>query len=52
LFPLLTGILVDRVSYKPVFAMISFMPLLGVLALFLCARRYAQPAPGELVAAR
>lgn len=52
LFPLLTGILVDRISYKPVFVMIAFMPLLGVIALFLCARRYAKPAPGELVAAR
>lgn len=52
LFPLLTGILVDRMSYTPVFAMIAFMPLLGVFALFLLARRYAQPEPGELIASR
>lgn len=52
LFPLLTGILVDRGSYTPVFVMIAFMPLLGVFALFLCARRYEKPAPGELASAR
>jgi ACS family hexuronate transporter-like MFS transporter len=52
LFPLLTGILVDRMSYTPVFAIIAFMPLLGVFALFLCARRYEKPGPGDLVASR
>jgi ACS family hexuronate transporter-like MFS transporter len=44
LLPLLTGILVDRVSYKPVFLIIAFMPLLGTVALFLLGRRYRQPA--------
>lgn len=34
LFPLLSGYLVDRVSYLPVFAIAAFMPLAGVLALY------------------
>jgi len=43
LFPLLTGILVDRFSYAPVFFLVAFMPLAGTAALFLLARRgYAQ----------
>jgi nitrate/nitrite transporter NarK len=33
LFPLLTGALVDKVSYVPVFALASVMPLAGVIAL-------------------
>ncbi len=33
LFPLLTGIIVDKLSYTPVFVMAGFMPALGVLAL-------------------
>lgn len=44
LLPLLTGILVDRLSYKPVFIIIAFMPLLGTAALFLLGSRYRQPA--------
>jgi ACS family hexuronate transporter-like MFS transporter len=40
LFPLLTGYLVDRVSYTPVFLMIGFMPLIGTALLFLVGRRY------------
>ena len=34
LFPLLTGFLVDRVSYAPVFALAAVMPLAGTMALF------------------
>lgn len=37
LFPSLTGVLVDRVSYVPVFAMAALMPLLGVLILIATA---------------
>jgi MFS transporter, ACS family, hexuronate transporter len=40
LFPLLTGHLVDRVSYAPVFVMVGFMPLVGTTLLFLIGRRY------------
>jgi ACS family hexuronate transporter-like MFS transporter len=40
LFPLLTGVLVDRVSYAPVFLMVGFMPLIGTALLFLVAERY------------
>ncbi len=40
LFPLLTGALVDRVSYKPVFILVGFMPLLGTLALFILGKQY------------
>jgi hypothetical protein len=39
LFPLLTGWLVDRSSYTPVFVCVAFMPLIGALALFTLARR-------------
>lgn len=44
LLPLLTGALVDHFSYKPVFVLIAFMPLLGTIALFVCGRRYRQPS--------
>lgn len=40
LFPLLTGILVDRISYRPVFALVAFMPLLGTIGLFAAGRQY------------
>ncbi len=43
LFPLLTGALVDHVSYKPVFILVAFMPLLGTLALFILGRQYRSP---------
>ena len=37
LFPILTGKLVDRVSFEPVFILAALMPAAGVLALFLLA---------------
>jgi MFS transporter, ACS family, aldohexuronate transporter len=40
LFPLLTGVLVDRISYTPVFACVAFMPLMGTIALFALGRKY------------
>jgi ACS family hexuronate transporter-like MFS transporter len=40
LFPLLTGRLVDKVSYTPVFVMVAIMPLLGTIALFALGRKY------------
>ena len=40
LFPLLTGFLVDRVSYAPVFLIVAFMPAAGVLALGAAARGF------------
>ena len=39
LFPLLTGILVDHVSYTPVFVMVAIMPLVGTILLFVLGRR-------------
>ncbi|MEK7405837.1 MAG: MFS transporter [Acidobacteriota bacterium] len=39
LFPLLTGVLVDRFSYTPVFALAAAMPLAGVLLQFLLGGR-------------
>ena len=39
LFPLLTGILADTVSYAPVFALAGLMPLAGVMALFALSGR-------------
>jgi MFS transporter, ACS family, hexuronate transporter len=40
LFPLLTGILVDRISYAPVFVLVAIMPMLGTLGLFMAGREY------------
>jgi len=40
LFPLLTGVLVDRISYTPVFLMVGLMPLLGTIGLFAAGRQY------------
>jgi ACS family hexuronate transporter-like MFS transporter len=40
LFPLLTGVLVDRVSYTPVFLLVGLMPLAGTFALFAVGRKY------------
>jgi len=42
LFPLLTGVLVDRVSYTPVFLLVALMPLAGTVALFAVGRKYRQ----------
>jgi ACS family hexuronate transporter-like MFS transporter len=43
LFPLLTGFLIDRFSYVPVFFLTAIMPLLGVVLLQITVRRI-QPA--------
>ena len=48
LFPLLTGILVDHFSYRPVFLLVAFMPLLGTFALFALARRQYRAASQSL----
>lgn len=40
LFPLLTGRLVDHISYAPVFVLVAIMPMLGTLALFAAGREY------------
>lgn len=39
LFPLLTGVLVDRISYTPVFALAAVMPLVGTVALFVFGKK-------------
>lgn len=38
LFPLITGMLVDKISYTPVFFIAALMPAAGVSALFLLSR--------------
>lgn len=40
LFPLLTGWIVDRGSYSPVFLMVGVMPLIGSAAVFVISERY------------
>jgi ACS family hexuronate transporter-like MFS transporter len=40
LFPLLTGILIDHFSYRPVFFLIALMPMVGTIALFTLGRKY------------
>jgi ACS family hexuronate transporter-like MFS transporter len=47
LFPLLTGLLVDRISYVPVFAMASLMPAAGLLVLVAFAGNFRQVAIPE-----
>jgi ACS family hexuronate transporter-like MFS transporter len=42
LFPYLTGLIVDRFSYSPVFLMASLMPLVGILILFAALGDYAR----------
>ena len=43
LFPLLTGYLVDRTSYAPVFILVAFMPLIGTALLFAVGKEYRRP---------
>lgn len=52
LFPWLTGVLVDRVSYTPVFVLASAMPLAGVLVLLAFARDFSQVTTTASAAAR
>lgn len=40
LFPYLTGLIVDRFSYSPIFIMASVMPMVGVLILFMALGNY------------
>ncbi len=40
LFPLLTGFLVDRISYAPAFMLVAIMPMVGTIALFAVGRKY------------
>ncbi|WP_263366446.1 MFS transporter [Edaphobacter bradus] len=47
LFPLLTGVLVDRSSYTPVFILAAAMPLMGTISLFLLAQRDRFNAPHQ-----
>jgi ACS family hexuronate transporter-like MFS transporter len=42
IFPLLTGSLIDHVSYTPVFVLVAFMPLIGTMALFTFGRKYRE----------
>ena len=44
IFPLLTGYLVDKVSYAPVFIMVAVMPLIGASLLFVIGRAYRRSA--------
>ena len=55
LFPLLTGYLIDRFSYAPVFLMASLMPLAGLTLLWLLSGRLAPldlSAGSELVTSK
>jgi ACS family hexuronate transporter-like MFS transporter len=48
LFPLLTGFLVDRFSYLPVFSLAAVMPLAGTAALFAVGYRRSAERPAGL----
>ena len=48
---LLTGILVDRISYAPVFLLVALMPMLGTIGLFAAGRQYRHlDRPAEAMA--
>ena len=51
IFPLLTGILIDHFSYRPVFLLVAIMPMMGTVALFLCGRKYRTLQQPEVSAA-
>jgi ACS family hexuronate transporter-like MFS transporter len=51
LFPLLTGYLIDRVSYTPVFVLVALMPAAGVGVLFLLLGRRDGTIPAPEVQA-
>jgi ACS family hexuronate transporter-like MFS transporter len=53
LFPYMTGLIVDRFSYVPVFVMASLMPMIGILILFGTLGNYdrvmvSRPSSGSL----
>jgi ACS family hexuronate transporter-like MFS transporter len=53
LFPYMTGLIVDRFSYVPVFVMASLMPINGILILFGTLGNYdrvmaSRPSSGSL----
>jgi MFS transporter, ACS family, hexuronate transporter len=48
LFPYLTGVIVDRFSYGPVFVMAALMPMIGILILFVTLGDYRKV--GQLTA--
>lgn len=52
LFPLLTGWLVDRISYAPVFLLVAIMPMVGTLGLFIAGTRYRSDPRLSLPAAQ
>lgn len=52
LFPLLTGLLVDRISYAPVFVLVAIMPMLGTVGLFAAGRQYRREPRLRLPAAQ
>jgi ACS family hexuronate transporter-like MFS transporter len=52
LFPLLTGLLVDRISYAPVFVLVAIMPMVGALCLFVAGRQYRREPRLALPAAQ
>jgi ACS family hexuronate transporter-like MFS transporter len=44
LFPYLTGVIVDKISYVPVFLMAALMPMIGILILFATLGDYRRVA--------
>ncbi len=40
IFPLITGMIVDRAGYSPVFVMATVMPMIGILILFATLKNY------------
>ncbi len=46
LFPLVTGMIVDRFSYLPVFFMAALMPMIGILLMFVMLKDYRKVEVG------
>lgn len=51
LSPLLTGVIVDRVSYTTVFYMVALMPLTGTALLFAVGAQYKRGGSASEVSA-
>ncbi len=48
LFPLVTGMIVDRFSYLPVFFMAALMPMIGILIMFAMLKDYRKVEVGAM----
>jgi ACS family hexuronate transporter-like MFS transporter len=48
LFPIITGMVVDRVGYSPVFIMAALMPMIGIVIMFATLKDYRKVEVGAV----